>query len=92
MGPSTQQQAVDNIAVVHIINVGTSKNPPLMSLVRSLFFITAGHNIEFRAEYISSAKNDIADALSRGQIDRFRLLAPDADPLPSSPGYVPLTL
>jgi hypothetical protein len=61
-----------------------------MSLVRSLFYIAAGHGFEFRAEHLSSADNAISDALSRADLIRFRLLAPDADLLPSKTGFVPI--
>jgi len=41
------------------------------------------NSIQFKAIHIESSRNDIADALSRFQMNRFRSLAPEADSLPS---------
>lgn len=69
----------DNKAVVQIINYGASKCSHIMSIMRSLFFTCANHNIEIRAVHIPGIDNNIADSLSRFQILRFRDLAPTAD-------------
>ena len=80
---------IDNSTVVDV-NKGSSRSPELMTLVRALFYIAAGHNFEFRAEHLPSADNAVADALSRADIPRFRRLAPNADILPSKTGFVPI--
>ena len=68
----------DNQATVHIINKGRSKSPVIMRLMRRLV-ITAGiNNFAFLAEHLPGSQNSIADALSRFQMSRFRLLAPNA--------------
>lgn len=41
----------------------------------------AHNNFEVYSTYIPGVQNEIADSLSRFQMDRFRQLAPDADNL-----------
>ena len=72
----------DNESVVAIINSGHSKAPCVMYLVRFLVLISMKHNFLVRARHVSGVSNDIADALSRFQMQRFRALAPDADQNP----------
>ena len=73
----------DNAATVAIINKGRSKVPSIMKLMRRLTYHCAICNFVVMAKHIPGCTNDIADALSRFQMDRFRLLAPLADPLPT---------
>ena len=54
-----------------------------MRLVRPLVLALMCFNIQVRALHIEGKLNDIADSLSRFQMDRFRLLVPKADPAPS---------
>jgi hypothetical protein len=68
--------------VVQSLNNFTSHSPIIMTLIRTLFFIAAGCGFEFRAMHIPGATNTLADALSRGDQDRFRLLHPSADLYP----------
>ena len=70
---------IDNNALVVIVNKRTSKSKKVMKLMRPFVFITMKHNIQFRAVYIKSTRNSIADSLSRFQMARFRTLAPSAD-------------
>ncbi|KAK3098128.1 hypothetical protein FSP39_016419 [Pinctada imbricata] len=74
----------DNLATVEIIRKGRSKIPSIMKLMRSLTFQSAKCNFIIHAKHIPGVRNDIADALSRFQMDRFRRLAPQAekDPTP----------
>lgn len=69
----------DNQAAVHIINSGTSKSRQLMNLLRSLLYYAAKYQFEFRATYLSTHTNTIADALSRLDFYRFWRLAPSAN-------------
>ena len=41
------------------------------------------HNVQIKAMHIEGAQNNIADSLSRFQINRFRCLAPSADLYPA---------
>ena len=69
----------DNIAVVHIINSNTSKDPNLMKLMRRLMVASLTYNIQFSAEHIPGLHNTAADLVSRLQISRFRTLYPLMD-------------
>ena len=68
----------DNESVVSIVNTKRSRIPRVMDLVRYLTLLTLGSNFCIRAEHIEGNRNDIADSLSRFQMDRFRELAPHA--------------
>ena len=68
----------DNTAVVSIINKQTSKCNKIMRLVRYFVLLCLEENVSFRAKYIPGVRNNIADALSRLQMSRFRELAPSA--------------
>lgn len=73
----------DNQAVVHIINKQSSRSGPSMQLLRLLVLTCLENNLLFKAKHIPGHKNGIADALSRGQLHRFRALAPVADSCPT---------
>ena len=66
----------DNEALVHVINKKSCRDGFLMSFVRRLVLVCLQHNILFRARHVPGIKNDLADSLSRLQIQRFRSLAP----------------
>ena len=71
----------DNEAVVAIINRQTSHCAKIMKLVRFLVLRCLEFDIHFKARHVPGVDNSIADALSRFQMDRFRRLAPGADPV-----------
>ncbi|XP_071089117.1 uncharacterized protein [Haliotis cracherodii] len=73
----------DNQAVVTIINKQSTKAPRVMSLLRRLILQCLRYNIMFKAKYVCSTANTIADALSRFQLKRFREAAPAADQNPT---------
>ena len=68
----------DNETVVHVICKGSSTCPNMMGLLRYIFFVCASNCLEISATHIPGYRNNIADALSRLQVDRFRHLAPQA--------------
>lgn len=72
---------IDNQALVSIINSPTSKSTFVMQLLRPFVLLTMCNNVQFKAVFIQGVHNEIADALSRFQMGRFRRLAPDASPL-----------
>ena len=74
----------DNESVVAIINSGHSRAPRIMDLVRVLVLLSMKHNFFVRAKHVPGVSNGIADSLSRFQVQRFRELAPHADPQPCS--------
>jgi hypothetical protein len=80
----------DNQAIVYVLSSGASKDPQLMQLVRKLFYQTALYDCEISCTYINTKKNTIADALSRGNINTFRALAPKANLNMTVPAYVKL--
>ena len=53
-----------------------------MDLVRFLVLISMKHNFLVRARHVPGVNNEIADALSRFQVQRFRELTPGADQTP----------
>lgn len=69
----------DNAAVVHILNSCSSKSERVMILVRCITMHCLKHNILIKAQHVFGSKNEICDALSRFQWERFRTLAPEAD-------------
>ena len=95
-GPSLSDHCVkfhcDNEAVVEIINTKRSKVPRVMDLMRHLTLLTLQHNLYIRAVHIPGKHNDIADAISRYQFQRFRQLAPNADSKPCQIPEILMTL
>ena len=68
----------DNRAVVDIINKQTSKCPLIMKLLRYFVLVCLRDNVTIKAKHIPGVQNNIADALSRSQMARFRQLVPSA--------------
>ena len=79
----------DNQAVVSILQSGTSRSTEIMSLVRSLHLCAARYNFSHFAKHVPGVDNSIADSLSRYNMQVFKRLAPDADPLPITPAPLP---
>ena len=52
-----------------------------MSLVRMLYFQAVHHHINLVITHVAGSNNNIADPLSRFQNQRFKELAPCAQPL-----------
>lgn len=65
---SLNQELHNNIAVVHVINKNTSKDPHLMTLIRHLILLSLQHNIHFIAKHVPGVLNTAADMLSRLQV------------------------
>ena len=60
-----------------------------MDAIRQLLFLSAVHECLLDFEYVSSADNSVADALSRGKLARARHLQPS---LQAAAGTVPAAL
>ena len=73
----------NNQAVVDIWASGTSRDPDIMHLVRSIFFSGATHHFTILVSHIAGTDNSIADSLSRSQMVRFHQLTPAADLTPT---------
>jgi len=54
-----------------------------MVLMRALTLQCLKYNILIRSSYLASYCNKLADALSRGRVQKFKTLAPDADQQPT---------
>ena len=74
----------DNASVCAAWESGTCRHPGVTALIRSTLQTAARHNFCLLIHHIAGVDNGIADALSRAQFPRFRLLAPRADLSPSS--------
>lgn len=72
----------DNSAVVSVISSGTSRDPAVMHLLRSLLLAAATFNFTVTATHLPGKLNRVADALSRFQFQVFRQLCPEASPSP----------
>jgi hypothetical protein len=72
----------DNQATVHILNKGRSPCKSIMKLMRRLVIVAATSNFHFLATHVPGRTNQIADALSRLNLQKFRQLAPEAAPEP----------
>ena len=79
----------DNEALVHVINKNTCKNKVLMIFVRLLVLICLKRNIYFRAKHVLHVFKELADSLSRLQVQKFRRLAPQVRAYPTP---IPLNL
>jgi hypothetical protein len=73
---------VANMAVVCILNSRTSKSERFLKLLRFIVYQTLINNCNIKSSHIGSKNNLIADALSRGNFQKFRELAPNADKYP----------
>ena len=80
----------DNSPVVEAWKAGSCWHPGAVCLIRKSLHIAALNNFTVLTIHIPGINNSIADALSRGQLARFRSLAPAADrsppPSPSPSG------
>ena len=72
-----------NQAVVAALALYSARDPHLVHLLRSLFFIEAHFDFEHKVLHIPG-ENRIADALSRNDMSSFSSLLPQAAPLPSA--------
>ena len=74
----------NNASVVHIMARASSCSKTMMVLVCSFTLLMMCNNMHVKIQHIAGAKNDIADALSHFEMDRFHQLCPQAvlEPLP----------
>ena len=69
----------DNKPITQIWQTGSTSNPDIMTLLRSLFFFLAARNVNVRLEHVYGFSNVNADLLSRLQVHAFKQRAPEAD-------------
>ena len=86
-GKAWQGQSVlarcDNMAVVAIVNSGTSRETEAMHLRRCLAFLEAKWSIHLWAEHVKGSDNQVADAISRNKPEVLSLLPPQAERTPA---------
>ncbi len=70
---------IDNQAVCHCVNNASGKNDEWMELIRELYYILVEYNMVCQAVYITSADSIVADAISRYDFQRLRLVHPNAN-------------
>ena len=73
----------DNQAVVAALASYSARDPPLVHLLRCLFFFEAYFEFEHVVEHVPGSDNGAADALSRNKVTSFLSLLPQANPSPS---------
>ena len=78
----------DNESMQHSIESGRSKVPELMGLIRSLFFYTAVHHIDYSCIHIRSKLNAHSDRLSRLMLVEFFYHFSNADKYMSRPARI----
>jgi hypothetical protein len=71
----------DNLAIVHSVNNGTSKNHNIMSLIRDLFFVGSHFAFDIRLKHLPGVTNVGPDLLSRLRFTQFHQTFPEADKL-----------
>ena len=87
-GKAWQGKAVlarcDNMAVVAIVNNGSSKEAEAMHLRRCLSFLEAKWAIHLWAEHVRGVDNEVADLLSRNRLDHAFCLHPQMERRPEA--------
>jgi len=73
----------DSETVVNVLNRKRAKTPAMAALLRILYLLCAQHDCWIGAVHIAGVKNEVADALSRGWIQKFFQLCPGASQNPS---------
>ena len=72
----------DNMAVVHILNNYTSKDPSIMVIVRLIVLSCMQFNIFIRSQHLPGKFNILPDLLSRNQVPRAKQMFPYLDQWP----------
>ena len=80
----------DNMGVVGVWGRGWAREPRTMAVLRHLLFRAARGGYVIEICHVPGVENGAADALSRGELARFRLLQPGAEarPTPLPAGWV----
>ena len=73
----------DNEAAVAVLNAGYSRDPLIMHLLRSLFFVKAYFDLDLWAVHIPGKDNVVADAISRDDLTTVFSQVPTISPRPT---------
>ena len=68
----------DNASVVHIMAKASLHSKTMMALVHTFTLLAMQHHVHIKVQHIAGLNNEVADALSRFDMDRFRQLYPGA--------------
>jgi hypothetical protein len=68
--------------MVFAVSRGGSRSPEIMSLLRTLSYIAALHDFQYKVIHIPGHTNIAPDHLSRGRVSLFQSLFPNSNPLP----------
>lgn len=68
---------------------GSSKQPQINQLIRTLLFLAATHDFNLNLSHVAGVQNVSADLLSRGQVQRFLESPGVHDPSPTTPLPLP---
>ena len=74
----------DNMGVIAVVKKGSSKEAPVMHLLRCLWFFVAQYNINLCIEHIAGISNKAADHMSCFNMKSFFLSNPQAKLLPTT--------
>lgn len=69
----------DNKGVLYAVNCLSSSSLWVIKVLRQIVLLCLQFNIWLKAKYTPGILNNIADSLSRFQMDRFQSLLPEAD-------------
>jgi hypothetical protein len=68
--------------MVYAVTRGGSRDPEIMSLLRTLSYLSALNNFHYQVQHIPGLTNVGPDHLSRGRVSVFQSLFPNSNPLP----------
>ena len=74
----------NNMAVVAIVNSGSSREAEAMHLRRCLAFLEAKWAIQLWAEHVWGVDNEVADSLSRNRLDQVFCWCPQMKQRPEA--------
>ena len=69
--------------MVYAVMKGGSRNPEIMSLLRTLSYLAAMHSFAYKVEHIPGHTNTGPDHLSRGRVSVFQREFPHSNPSPT---------
>ena len=78
-GLDEKSSSIVTTTLVDIWQKGSTHCKEIMALVHLLYFCAARQNIHIMITHIAGINNNIADTISRFQMERFRTLAPAAN-------------
>ena len=78
----------DSASIVHIMAKASTRSKTMMALVHIFTLLAMQHNVQVHIQHITGVCNDVADAFSHFEMDRFWQLCPHAEPEPLTPANI----